>query len=350
MNAQVKQVSPEGEKRYDVVVVGGGAAGLSGALTLGRARRSVLVVDAGEPRNAPAEHVHTYLTREGTPPAELLEIGRAEVASYGGEFVAGEAVKAERLPDGEFRIGLADGTAVTARRLLVTTGLVDELPPVPGVRERWGREVLHCPYCHGWEVRDQAVGILATGPLAVHQALMWRQWTSKVTLFQHTAPDFEDEDYERLAARGVELVLGEVAGLEVEDDRLQGVRLAGGRLVPCRAVVVSARLTARSGLLDGLGLEAVEQEMLGHVVGTHIPADATGATSVPGVWAAGNVTELNAQVVAAAAGGVRAGAAINADLTAEETRSALAERRGLFSGGLESEVGERVLGDRRHGL
>jgi thioredoxin reductase len=150
---------------YDVAVVGGGAAGLSGALALARARRSVLVVDAGEPRNAPAGHVHNYLGREGTPPAELLAAGRDEVTQYGGEIVTGRVASAAREGD-VFRLNLAGGGTVHARRLLVTTGLVDELPDVPGLAEQWGRGVLHCPYCHGWEVRDQRIGVLATGPLA----------------------------------------------------------------------------------------------------------------------------------------------------------------------------------------
>ena len=138
------------EDSYDVVVVGGGAAGLAGALALSRARRSVLVIDAGAPRNAPAGHIHNYLGREGTPPGELLAIGREEVAGYGGEIVTGTVTSADKVGDGQFRVTLADGATVRARRLLVTTGLVDVLPDVPGVAERWGRDVLHCPYCHGW--------------------------------------------------------------------------------------------------------------------------------------------------------------------------------------------------------
>src|SRR3954470_17042604 len=149
------------EQQYDVVVIGGGAAGLSAGVALSRARRSVLVVDAGKPRNAPAHGVHNYLGREGSAPADLLADGRAAVAGYGGEVVAGSVVAAERIPGEEirFRVVLGDGEVV-ARRLLVATGLVDELPDLPGVRELWGTDVLHCPYCHGWEVRDQAIGIL----------------------------------------------------------------------------------------------------------------------------------------------------------------------------------------------
>ena len=156
------------DQRYDVVVVGGGAAGLSAGVALARARRSVLVIDAGAPRNAPADHnhVHNYLGREGVPPGELLALGRAEVAAYGGQVVSGRVTSAQPVPGGGFRTQLADGRTVTSRRLLVTTGLVDELPDVPGVAERWGRDVLHCPYCHGWEMRDQALGILATNAMA----------------------------------------------------------------------------------------------------------------------------------------------------------------------------------------
>ncbi len=164
------RATPPDHREVDVLVVGGGPAGLSAALVLGRSRRSVLVVDAGEPRNAPADALHEFLSRDGTPPQELLEVGRAEVARYGVDSHAGRAVSASRAGD-RFRVGLDGGGTVLARRLVVSTGLVDELPQVPGLAERWGRDVLHCPYCHGWEVRDQAIGVLATaatGPMALH--------------------------------------------------------------------------------------------------------------------------------------------------------------------------------------
>jgi thioredoxin reductase len=304
--------------RYDVVVVGGGAAGLSGALTLGRARRSVLVVDGGEPRNAPASGVHGFLTRDGVNPSALLEAGREEVRRYGADLLDGRVASAERVEDG-FVVTLDDGGSVGARRLLVATGLVDELPDVPGVRERWGRDVLHCPYCHGWEVRDQAIGVLASGPLSVHQALLFRQLSADVTFFSHTMPPPTDEQAEQLAARGIGVVDGEVASLEVVEDRLAGVRLGDGRVVGREALAVSPRMTARAGFLAGLGVRAVEHPA---GVGEYIPSDATGRTDVPGVWVAGNVTDLAAQVGVAAAAGAAAAAQINADLVAEETRRA----------------------------
>ncbi|WP_326700047.1 NAD(P)/FAD-dependent oxidoreductase [Streptomyces sp. NBC_01754] len=345
--------SSDREQRYDVVVVGGGAAGLSGALALSRARRSVLVVDACGPRNAPASHAHNYLGREGVPPLELLATGRAEAAGYGAEIVEGEVVAAERLPGGGFRVVREDGSAVEARRLLVTTGLVDELPPVPGVAERWGRDVLHCPYCHGWEVRNRPVGILAAGPMAVRQALLWRQWTDDVVLFRHTAPDFTDEEYEQLAARSVAVVDGEVAALEVAGDRLTGIRLASGTVISREAVVVQPRFTARSGVLEGLGLAPTEMEVAGQALGSYIAADPTGATELPGVWVAGNVTNPMEQVIGSAAAGLKAASVINMDLVTEDTRRAVEARRApfsVFSAEAERQVAERVLGDSRHGL
>ncbi|MFD6164312.1 NAD(P)/FAD-dependent oxidoreductase [Oerskovia sp. NPDC060287] len=311
---------------YDVVVVGGGAAGLSGALTLARARRSVLVIDAGRPRNAPAEHMHGYLSRDGENPAALLAAGRAEVAAYGGRISQGTAESATALPDGGFEVLTTDGRAVLARRLLVTTGLVDELPDVPGLADRWGKDVLHCPYCHGWEVRDQAVGILATGPMAVHQAQMWRQWSDDVTLFLHGSPAPDAETRAALDARGIRVAEGPVVGLSLDAGVLSGVRLASGDVVPCAALVVAPRFTARSAVLASLGVTTEDQVVDGVTIGTYVPSDPQGATSVPGVRVAGNVTNIMAQVVAAAAAGVQAAAATNGDLIADEVRQALAAR------------------------
>jgi thioredoxin reductase len=304
-------------------------------MALGRARRTVLVIDAGAPRNAAAGHVHNYLGREGTAPGDLLAVGRAEVAGYGGDIVTGTVASVERLDgannepaDGaRFRAVLADGRSVLARRLLVTTGLVDELPDVPGLGERWGRDVLHCPYCHGWEVRDQAIGVLANGAMGVHQALLFRQWSPDLTLFQHTAPAPTDDELEQLAALGIPVVEGEVAAVEVTDDRLTGVRLRSGEVIPRRALVVAPRFTARVEVLTTLGLEPTEMLFGDHVMGSYLAADPAGATTVPGVWVAGNVTDLRAQVIGAAAAGLNTGAAINADLIAEDTADAVAAYR-----------------------
>lgn len=315
---------PGRAEEYDVLVVGGGLAGLAAALVLGRARRSVLVVDAGHPRNEPANHAHGYLTRDGASPMELLAIGRREVRGYGGQIVEGTATSLVRLPEGGFRVALADGTGWNGRRVLVTTGLVDELPDIPGLRERWGRDVVHCPYCFGWEMRDLPLGILATGPLAIEQALMWRQWSGDLILFQHTASAPTDEQREQLAARDIRIVEGEVAAIQVTEDRLSGVRLRSGQVVDRSVLVVGPRFAARHALLDDLGVTMTEHPL---AIASQVQADATGRTVAPGVWVAGNVSDVSGGVMQAAASGVTAGAAINADLTAEETASAVAAAR-----------------------
>ena len=305
---------------YDVVVVGGGAAGLSGAVALARSRRSVLVVDVGDPRNAPASHVHNFLTRDGTPPAELYAAARAEVIRYGGRVETGRVTALSQ--DGDlFRVQIGHRT-VTARRLLIATGLRDELPDVPGLAARWGLDVLHCPYCHGWEVRDQRIGILATGPTAVHQALLFGQLSPHVTLLRHTGPALTGEQREQLEARGITVTEGTVEEIEADTSGLTGVRLADGRRVELDAVVVAPRMQARADLLAPLGLKPAEMRFGEYVVGTYIEADPMGATAIPGVWVAGNLANVQAQVITAAGGGLNAGAAINLDLVLEEARRA----------------------------
>ncbi|MDO0916930.1 NAD(P)/FAD-dependent oxidoreductase [Streptomyces sp. DT2A-34] len=296
-------------EQYEVVVVGGGAAGLSAALVLGRARRRTLVVDAGEPRNAPAAHMQGYLSRDGIPPAEFLAVGREEIARYGVELVRDRVVHVQR---GEgFAVALAGGRHVHARRLVIATGIEDELPDVPGVAERFGKDVLHCPYCHGWEVRDQAFGVLASTPMSVHQALMVSQWSKDVTFFPHEVADeeFSDDDLRRLAAAGVKVVPGEVTGLVVEGDRLTGVRLADGATHAREVLFVAPRAVPQTGLLEKLGAELQETPF-----GAYPVVDPTGLTSVPGVWAVGNAMGFSEQVINAAAGGYRAGAYINGEL------------------------------------
>ena len=309
-------------ENYDVVVVGGGAAGLSGAVALARSRRSVLVVDAGDPRNAPAGHVHNFLSRDGTPPSELLAAGRTEVRRYGGRVETGRVTALAR--DGE-RFGVQVGAqggqrAVAARRLLVATGVRDVLPGVPGLAARWGIDVLHCPYCHGWEVRDQRVGILSTGPAAVHQALLFQQLSPHVTMLRHTGPAPDAEQRTMLEALGVAIADGEVEQVEADASGLTGVVLAGGGHLALDAVVVAPRVEARAELLEPLGLKPVEVLIGEHPVGTRIEADRTGATAVPGVWVAGNLTDPQAQVMGAAAAGLMAGAVINFDLVLDDAR------------------------------
>ncbi|HET6742611.1 MAG TPA: NAD(P)/FAD-dependent oxidoreductase [Kribbella sp.] len=312
--------------KYDVIVIGGGAAGLSGALALARFRRSVLVIDDGTPRNAVADGVHNFLTRDGTPPHEIYAIGRKEVQGYGGEFADGTVTTARREADGDFVVGLAGGSTYRSRRLLVTTGLTDVLPDVPGLAGRWGKDVVHCPYCHGWEVRDQAIGVLATSSMAIHQVQLFRQLSDDVTLFLHTAPEPTEEQWEELAARGIAVVQGKVEEVEVTDDRITGVRLEGGKVVPRQALAIQTTVRARAGFLADLGLETTLVEANGVEVGTAIEVDGRGATDVPGVFAAGNVSNPMAQVMPSAGAGLMAAGGLNFDLIAEDTRLAVAAR------------------------
>lgn len=301
----------------DVVVVGGGAAGLSAALTLARARRSVTVVDAGEPRNAPTVAAHGLLGLEGVNPLELLARGGEEVRRYGGEIMAGEAVDVSCASYG-FAVVLRDGAVLRARRLLIATGLVDELPDIPGVREQWGRGVLHCPYCHGWEVRDCRIGVLGTDPMAVHKAVLFRQWSPDVVFFDD-GNELEVSDRTKLDALGIAVVGGKISRLEIEDDHVSGVRLDDERVIAVDAVAIATPMVARTELFAGIGIEPTV-----HPAGAFIETDAFGATSVLGVWAAGNSSNIGAQVGAAAAAGALAAQGINTDLVMKDLDQAVA--------------------------
>ncbi|MFF2541011.1 NAD(P)/FAD-dependent oxidoreductase [Kitasatospora sp. NPDC058063] len=319
-------------ERYDVVVVGAGAAGLNAALVLGRARRRVAMVDAGEPRNAPAAHMHGYLSRDGMPPAALLAVGREEVARYGVDLIDARvehiesAEHSEHIESAEhsdhlesaepagsagsgFVVHLAGGPVLHARRVVVATGLRDGLPELPGLVERWGHDVLHCPYCHAWEVRDRRLGVLGTGPGAVNQALLLRQWSADVVLLAHTLA-LTDAERERLAARDVRVVEGRIVRLVSDDGRLRGVELATGQVVPREAVFVFPRPVPRDALLFGLDCARDDNGW--------VTTDRTGRTSLPGVWAVGNVADPRAQVVTAAGMGAAAAFALDHDLVAEE--------------------------------
>lgn len=319
------------DNAYDAVVIGGGAAGLNGALMLARSRRSVAVIDSGTPRNAPADGVHGLLGQEGVPPAELLRRGREEVRGYGGTVVTGEvtdAVPADPAADGDprFAVTLADGTELRARRLLVATGLRDVLPDVPGLARHWGHGVVHCPYCHGWEVRDEPIGVLAVGPASVHHALLFRQLTDDLVYFTR-GTELDQETRARFDARGIRVEETPVASVESAESTggdggaIEGVRLTDGRTVPRRVLAVATTMLARTDGLDGLKLP---MEDLPGGMGRHFATGPAGATSVRGVWVAGNATDPAAQVGASAAAGALAGARINADLVTADTDAALA--------------------------
>ncbi|GAA5068951.1 NAD(P)/FAD-dependent oxidoreductase [Nocardia callitridis] len=310
----------ETQKNYDVVIVGGGPAGLSAALVLARARRKVAVVRGGPARNAPSRHMHGFLTRDGMAPSELIETGVAEAASVGAELVDDFVAEVENHGDtADFTVRLTGGPRLRTRKLLVTTGLRDELPELPGVREQWGTDVLGCPYCDGYEVRDQPIAVLGgsePGALAraVHLALMLPQWSRDLTFFPHTMT-LSDADRARLDARGVRVVDGEVARLAVTDGRVRGVELVDGSAVARTAVFVATTFIPNNRVLADLRCELDD--------GGWVRVDAFGRTSVDGVWAAGNVTNPAANVIASTAAGSGAAMMINADLVEAEVASAV---------------------------
>ena len=298
---------------FDVVILGAGAAGLSAALVLSRAQRAVAVVDAGQPRNAPAAHLHGYLSRDGMPPRDLLAAGRAEVDRYGGTVLPGTVSRIARTRTG-FDALLTDGTRLAARRLLVATGLVDDLPDVPGLRARFGRDVLHCPYCHGYEVRNDEVGVLGGLADSFRQVQLVRQWASDVVYFSNGSALTVDQR-EQLVARAIGVVDGPVTAVDVQHDRLCGVAVAGVGLVRRDALFVAPNFVPSSALLTDLGCQVDDS---GWVV-----VDKTGLTSIPGVWAAGNAVNPRAQVITAAGEGSAAAIALNNDLVAEDVLDAV---------------------------
>ncbi|MDV8001112.1 FAD-dependent oxidoreductase [Rhodococcus sp. IEGM 1408] len=338
----------ETQEHWDVIVVGGGAAGLSAALMLGRARRRVLVVDAGEPRNRFAAHMHGVLGHEGVDPIELLRRGREEVRQYGVTVRTGSVTRVDdgRVDDDEaggLTVEFTDSARATARALVVASGQTDELPQIPGLREFWGTSVLHCPYCHGWEVRGSRIAVLGTSAMSAHQAQLVRQWTDDLVFLTagiggsgaespagldagthaglDAAPDsgLDAEVVSRLRARDVAIEQTPVARILSESGRLSGVRLADGREIALDAIFAAPTARPHDQFLDGLDLERTTTPM-----GTALAVDQFGATTHPRIWAAGNVTNPGATVPVSMAAGSMAGGMVNMALVNEDFDRALA--------------------------
>lgn len=297
---------------WDVIIIGGGAAGLSAALMLGRALRKVLVLDGGSPRNRFASHMHGVLGNEGTDPMEFLSRARAEVAGYGVEVRSAVVNQVSETAAG-IAVETDDGGRLTARRLIAASGARDDLPEIPGMAQRWGRDVLHCPYCHGWEVRGKRLAVLATSPMGIHQAQLIRQWSHDVVFFTALAGPVDGDIAAQLAARNVASDARPVAELVVSGDVLTGIRVEGGEVVGVDAVFTAATLVPQDGYLAGFGLEREDSAF-----GSFLKVDPTGRTSHPRIWAAGNITAPGANVPISIAAGAMAGGMINADLVTED--------------------------------
>lgn len=295
---------------YDVVIIGGGIAGLSAALVLGRSRRRVAVVDAGKPRNSSAAHAHGYLTRDGTPPAELIRIGREEVSGYGVDLID-ETVTG--VSDG--RVETGGGRTLLTRHVVLAMGLRDILPEIGGAEDRWGRDLLQCPYCHGWGVRDRKLGVLGAGESSLQQALLVRQFSSDVTLFLHEMDDVPGNALESLTARGVALVPGRVTRLIEERGALSAVELEGGGRIECEALFTEALSTVDVSIINSLDCRVSEDGC--------IITDDCGRTSVEKVWAVGNAADPAAQLISAAGDAYRVAVVLNAELIEQDVASAV---------------------------
>lgn len=296
--------------RHDVVVVGGSMAGLTAALVLGRARRSVLVVDSGRPINAGVLHSQGFPTRDGTPPAELLRLLRAEVAGYGVAVVDGEVVGA-RPAEGGFAVVQADGTTAVGRTLLLASGARQPLPDLPGLAEVWGDEAANCPYCHGWELRDRPLVSLGGPPmLTLGKARMLTQWSADVTAVVEVDPDADPDlaPFAEAARRaGVVVRTATPSRVVRADGRLAGIELADGEVVTCRGLFVGGMPEASTELATALGVELVADGMFAGFP----EVDRDGKTSVPGVWAIGNAADPSHQLTGAADSGTRAARMVN---------------------------------------
>jgi thioredoxin reductase len=303
------------DANWDCIVVGGGAAGLSAALVLGRARRRTLLVDAGEPSNLPAEGIGGLLGHDGRPPAELYAVGRAELGAYPTVELRDGTVEGGSRVDGGFALDLAGGGRETTRRVILATGMEYQPPDLPGLAPLWGRSVFHCPFCHGWEMRDAALGVLGGGAGGLHRALLLRGWSDDMVLLSDGPAELGDDDRQRLSAAGVELDERPVARLIAREDALAAVEFADGSRLPREGLLVPVTAAQRSPLAAQLGAEHAEP---GPVVADAVVVDAMFRTTADGVSAAGDLSAQLPQVAGAISAGSLAAVGVVQGLMAED--------------------------------
>jgi thioredoxin reductase len=318
-------------QRYDVVVVGAGSAGLSAALVLGRSRRRTLVLDGGEPRNAPSSGVHSFFSRDGILPAELLRIGREQLELYRSVEVRRARATGAAGEDGGFEVTLDDGSTVEARKLVLASGVVDELPETPGFRELWGRGVYHCPYCHGWEVRDRPLAVYARGEEAIERATLIRNWSRDLVVLSDGPSGLDAAGLERLASLGVPVKEARISRLASADARAEHgkdgpvrVLFEDGVEISYAGLFYMPTMRQRSGLAESLGCEFVEAGPVS-VVGSD---PLTRETTVPGVYVAGDAGNPIHQAILAASTGASAGAFANNALTREDAEAEVSSAAG----------------------
>lgn len=294
--------------RHDAIVIGGSFAGLTAALYIARARRSVRVIDAGAPRNRFAAHSHGVFTQDGSDPLAMIATARSQVAAYPtAAVIEGKAVEAAREADG-FSVRLETGEVLEGARLVLAFGLSDELPAIPGLAERWGVSVLHCPYCHGFEFGGRPLGVLSTSPMSAHQAMLIAEW-GPTTLYLDGGPEPDDESAAELRRRGVAVEPAPVRALHGDRAGLSAVELGDGRMAPADALYLAPRTRLNSGIAQQLGCE-LEEAPTGPIIRT----DPQKATTAPGIFAAGDITRGAHNATWAIADGVMAGTVLHRSL------------------------------------
>jgi thioredoxin reductase len=301
---------------WDVIIIGGGAAGLSAALILARARRRVLVLDAQKPRNRFAPHMHGVLSRDGYSPLDLVADGYREVRAADGVIANVRAVET-RAVEGGFEVVTDAGERVVGRRLIVATGARDVLPDIPGLGEQWGRGVVACPYCDGYEAAGRAIGVLLGSAAGVHKAHMLLSYSPDVTVFTALAGPLPEHERRLLEQRGVRVVDRAVTRVVTDGDRLSGLAFDDGTIAPLDVVFAEPRLVALDEPLRQLGAEQAESPF-----GPWTAIDAMGRTSVAGVWAVGNAASPASLVPIAMGSGATAALALNGEFVAEEVAAA----------------------------
>jgi thioredoxin reductase len=294
--------------RHDAIIIGGSFAGLSAAMYIARAQRSVCIIDTGSPRNRFAAHSHGFFTQDGSEPGTMLATARSQVAAYPtATFIEGEAIGAARERDG-FSVRLATGDALEGTRLVLAFGISDELPAIPGLAERWGRSVLHCPYCHGYEFSGQRLGVLHVSPMSPHQAMLIAEW-GPTTLYLNGASQPDDASLAQLQKRGVAIEPAAVRALQGEGAELSAIELTDGRTSGVDALYLGPRTRLNSDMAQRLGCELDEGRF-----GSIIRTDDAKMTTVSGVYAAGDITRDVHNVTWASADGVTAGMAVHRSL------------------------------------
>ena len=294
---------------YDVIIIGGGHAGLSAALVLGRCRRSVLVCDSGHPRNSASHGLHGFLSRDCIPPAELLSIGRDQLQPYGVEFHR-TTVTAARKEGGRFEVTLDDGSRRCSRRLVIATGVVDNIPDIPGAAELYGSSIFHCPYCDGWEMRDQPLAVYGGGKNGAALALQLLTWSRDIVLCTNGPAGLRPPETERLGRFNIPVRQDRIVRFEGRDGVLERVVFAGGDTLDRRGIFFSSGQRQHSTLAASLGCEFTHKGA--------VKTNRLEGTAIPGLWVAGDASHDVQMVIVAAAEGAKAGIAINTDLQQED--------------------------------